>query len=234
MRIVRHDDAALRCEIVLTTPHPRLQPYVREYVGGYEDSATPICRREVPSGIVPVIFTFAGRVRELERGSSDTWTERTTFAAGLHDTFTLVQSTGPSHGLQVNFYRAWCAPILSASTPRFDESHRRAWRLVRLACRAMDRGVLRRADVGGTIRASRSLHPVEDHGVVAASRCDCLGVASARGNWWQSQDRSSRGSDWLEREDLRRAVPAGARSRAQGVGTCPTLRARASRAGHPR
>jgi AraC-like DNA-binding protein len=101
-RIVRHDSASLRCEIAFAAPHPRLQPYVREYVGGYEDSVVPICRREVPSGIVPVIFTFAGRIRELDPGS-DTWTERGTFTAGLHDTFALVQSTGPSHGLQVNF-----------------------------------------------------------------------------------------------------------------------------------
>lgn len=102
MRIVRHDDAALRCAIVFAAPDPQLRPYVREYVGGHEDSAAPIRRREVPSGIVPVVFTFSGGIRELERASSEKWTERSTFAAGLHDTFTLVESTGPTDGLQVN------------------------------------------------------------------------------------------------------------------------------------
>lgn len=101
-RILRHGGATHRCEIIFAAPSPRLQAYVRGYVGGYEEAATPICRREVPSGIVPVIFTFAGRVHEREP-ESRVWTEHGTFTAGLHDKFVLVQSTGPSHGLQVNF-----------------------------------------------------------------------------------------------------------------------------------
>jgi len=100
-RIVCYDSAAHRIEIARRSPPLHLREYVRDYVGGREDSATPICRREVPTGLVPVILNVAGRVRSPN--TRGTWTEHTTFAAGLHESFTFAESIGPSDGLQVNF-----------------------------------------------------------------------------------------------------------------------------------
>ncbi len=102
-RIVRHESARLRFEIAFGTPDARLRSYVHEYVGGREESVAPIRRREVPSGNVPMILNFTGRVRERKPGAHETWREHGSFTAGLHDGFTLVESVGASHGLQVTF-----------------------------------------------------------------------------------------------------------------------------------
>jgi AraC-like DNA-binding protein len=100
VRLVRHESADLQLELAWSRPHDPLRPYVREYVGGFERSRVPVCRRELPSGYVPLIINFGAGIRERKAGSSE-WREFGTFTAGLHDRFTLVESTGPGHGVQV-------------------------------------------------------------------------------------------------------------------------------------
>jgi AraC-like DNA-binding protein len=92
----------MQFELAFAAPDQRLRRYVREYVGWVERSTTSGCRRELPSGEVPLIINFGSRVRERKAHSHE-WHEHGTFTAGLHEAFTVVESTGPSHGMQVNF-----------------------------------------------------------------------------------------------------------------------------------
>jgi AraC-like DNA-binding protein len=92
----------MRFELAFATPVSTLRKYVREYVGWVDYSGTPVSRRELPSGIVPLIINFGATVRERKAGS-DRWNAYGTFTAGLHEAFTIVESAGPNVGIQVNF-----------------------------------------------------------------------------------------------------------------------------------
>jgi len=93
----------MQFELAFAAPHEALRLYVREYVGWFERSTTKVCRRELPSGEVPLIINFGTRVRERKGGSSGEWHDYGTFTAGLHEAFTTVTADGPGHGMQVNF-----------------------------------------------------------------------------------------------------------------------------------
>jgi len=102
-RLVRHESPGMRFELAFSAPDPALSAYVRAYVGGFERTTTPVRRRELPSGDIPLIINFVGTVREWNSIGSAASVEHRSFTAGLHDSFTIVESCGPSHGLQVNF-----------------------------------------------------------------------------------------------------------------------------------
>lgn len=103
LRIIRHDSPPMQWELAFSAPLPALRAYVREYVGWTDLSTVPIRRREVPTGGVPLIINFGSTVREYETANLGRWVEHASFTAGLHDSFTLVEGTGPGTGLQVNF-----------------------------------------------------------------------------------------------------------------------------------
>jgi AraC-like DNA-binding protein len=103
IRVLRDDSEYARWEVVFAAPDPALRSCVREYVGWIERTAPPItCRRELPSGDVPVIISFGPTVRERS-GLHSEWTQLGSFIAGLHEGFTVVEADGPGHGMQVNF-----------------------------------------------------------------------------------------------------------------------------------
>lgn len=89
-------------ELAFAAPDQALRPYVLQYVGWVDRSSTAVCRRELPSGVVPLIINFDAVVRERKADSAE-WTAHRTFTAGLHDAYTLVESAGPGEGMQVNF-----------------------------------------------------------------------------------------------------------------------------------
>ena len=85
-------------------PHPALRPHVREYVGGFEYLANPLCRRELPTEEVPVIFSFGAPVRVYDAGDSERYADLLHFATGAYDSYVRVgTTTGASGGVQINF-----------------------------------------------------------------------------------------------------------------------------------
>src|SRR5262245_27151326 len=83
-------------------PHVSLRPYVLEYVGWFEHMAQPLCRREVPTEVVPVIISFGAPVRIFDQQDQNRWLDFTSFTTGAFDTYVLVGSAGASGGLQIN------------------------------------------------------------------------------------------------------------------------------------
>jgi len=102
IRLLRYDSNGARVEIACAAPAAPLRPYVREYVGWSDASHARSRRRQLPSGNVPLIVNFSARVRE-RKARSDRWCEYGTFTAGLHDAYTITESAGPNHGIQINF-----------------------------------------------------------------------------------------------------------------------------------
>jgi AraC-like DNA-binding protein len=86
-----------------TRPHRALRPYVREYVGWFEQTPAPICRRELPTEVAPVMINFGAPVRIFDPADERRWTDYGSFATGAYDSHVLVGSTGPSAGIQINF-----------------------------------------------------------------------------------------------------------------------------------
>ena len=87
----------------MVLPARPLRPYVREYVGGTESTIAPLCRRELPTEIAPVIFNFGAPFRVFDQHNPDRFVERSSFATGAFDTYVVVGSTGSYAVVQVNF-----------------------------------------------------------------------------------------------------------------------------------
>jgi AraC-like DNA-binding protein len=103
IRHTRHESESGCWELAAANPHPALLPYVREYVGGLERTAIPICRREIPSEIAPVVINFAACSRFFDKSDPTRWTDCGSFATGPHDAYVLAGSTGALNCVQINF-----------------------------------------------------------------------------------------------------------------------------------
>ena len=103
MEIVQHASALGRWESAVASPHPALRPYVREYVGGVEETYAPLCRRELPTEIAPLIVNFGAPFRMFDQSDPSRFVELRSFVTGAFDTYALVGSTGPYACVQVNF-----------------------------------------------------------------------------------------------------------------------------------
>jgi AraC-like DNA-binding protein len=75
---------------------------VREFVGWIDESTSHGRRRQVPSGVVPLIINFDAVVREQKADATQAAAYRT-FTAGLHERYTIVETLGRGLGIQVNF-----------------------------------------------------------------------------------------------------------------------------------
>ena len=83
-------------------PHVSLRPHVSEYVGWFENMAVPLCRRELPTEVIPLIINFGAPIRIFDRQNPARWTDFGSFTTGAFDTYVLVGSRGASGGLQIN------------------------------------------------------------------------------------------------------------------------------------
>ena len=101
--VIHHACEVGRWELTSALPPPELRRYVVEYVGWFEHMAAPLCRREPPTEIIPLIINFGAPVRIFDPAEPTRWTDFGSFITGSFDTYALVGSSGPSGGLQVNF-----------------------------------------------------------------------------------------------------------------------------------
>jgi AraC-like DNA-binding protein len=92
VHIHNHHSEHMRFELAVAQPPASLRGLVREYVGWVDRSPSGLGLRELPSGNVPLIIHFAGRVGEHD-----------SFMAGLYDAATIVESSEPTAGVQANF-----------------------------------------------------------------------------------------------------------------------------------
>ena len=93
-------------ELARGRPALRLRALVRGYEGYRETLGRPLRRRELPSATIPVIVNFGAPYRILDPADPDDRSRlvehRGGFVAGLHDTFSVTESTGAAHCLQIN------------------------------------------------------------------------------------------------------------------------------------
>jgi AraC-like DNA-binding protein len=101
-RRVRHESVQGQWEMVRAMPHPSLRAHVSEYVGWWEHFSVPICRREVPTEVIPLIINFGAPIRLFDQRDPSRWDDYRSFTTGAYDTYVLVGSHGPSGGVQVN------------------------------------------------------------------------------------------------------------------------------------
>jgi AraC-like DNA-binding protein len=100
---IDHESGYGRWTLLRRAPPPWLRPHVTGIQGYVEEGSAPVVRKELPSGIVPLILVFgpgfnlhddeAPRMRPLARS----------FVAGLTDRHALVGSVGQALCMQVDF-----------------------------------------------------------------------------------------------------------------------------------
>jgi hypothetical protein len=90
-------------ELFKRAPDPRLRAYVLGYAGYRESVHHPLRRREVPSGVIPLIINFGAALRIFDRRRPQVFEDYGSFVAGLHETFALVGTAGASFCLQADF-----------------------------------------------------------------------------------------------------------------------------------
>jgi AraC-like DNA-binding protein len=103
VELTHHTSELGRWESAVSRPHPSVEPYVREYFGGTEQTHAPLCRRELPADVAPIIINFGAPFRFYDPSDPSRWTEARSFMAGAFDTYVLVGSTGSYACVQINF-----------------------------------------------------------------------------------------------------------------------------------
>jgi AraC-like DNA-binding protein len=101
--VVRRDfDTGWR-ELALGAPDPRLRAHVKGYWGYVERTSGPTVRVALPSPSVGLLVGFGPPVRiGYPRAGAGPKACVTSFVAGLHDTYAVVESVGWQQGVQVD------------------------------------------------------------------------------------------------------------------------------------
>ncbi len=100
---VRHEWELGWWEQVLRQPDPRLRGHVvGPYLGWREQTSRALRRRETASGIIPLIINLGPAYRVMAAGTTKGET-RTSFLAGLYDSFVDVEGPLATTAIQVNF-----------------------------------------------------------------------------------------------------------------------------------
>jgi AraC-like DNA-binding protein len=103
-RRARIETTGIVSESVTRAPEPRLTGIVAgNYQGWTESSAEVVRRREVPFSGFPFIINFGAPFRILDPARADASGRLSTFVAGIHHSFVIVESQGRSCCIQVNF-----------------------------------------------------------------------------------------------------------------------------------
>ncbi|HEY3681868.1 MAG TPA: helix-turn-helix transcriptional regulator [Streptosporangiaceae bacterium] len=111
--VTRHASGLGRWEMAGRAPHPALRGHLSRYAGYWEDTV-PLRRREVPSGVVPLIISFGDPIDVSGLGEPRHLV--TSFAGGLTDAPAITEHGGRQHGVQVDLtplgaYRLFGVPM---------------------------------------------------------------------------------------------------------------------------
>ena len=91
-------------KLVYAAPAPALAGKVLRYCGYVENTVTPMKRRELPFGGVPMIINLGPAISVAGPGDTLSWIHQGTgFVAGLHDTYALTETCGAQRGVQIDF-----------------------------------------------------------------------------------------------------------------------------------
>jgi AraC-like DNA-binding protein len=90
-------------ELVTARPHPALRPHVVRYTGWFEQHASPLQRRELPSHYIPLIINFGSATRVSRAADPTRWDTYGTFTTGAYDSYVLVETDSGAGGIQVDF-----------------------------------------------------------------------------------------------------------------------------------
>jgi len=102
LRTLRQESESGATEAIFCVPDPRLQPYIEgHYLGWTENVLRPVTMRETPRPGIPMIFNLGPEWRLREAGRQPRRAD--SFLSGLSEHYTLVESTGRSSCMQVNF-----------------------------------------------------------------------------------------------------------------------------------
>lgn len=105
IRFERHDSPLGWWTMAHRDPLPHLRATVRHYVGWEERTPTPLRRRQMPIGAVPLIISFGPSFHLLDPADPERAARRrrVSFVAGMHDRFAVVEHDGVSRGVEVYF-----------------------------------------------------------------------------------------------------------------------------------
>lgn len=99
MHVERHESALGFTELAEALPDPRLRPFVATYQGFSERTPRPLRRRELPTGVVPIIVSF-GLPWDLTLTPDGETQRRTSFVAGLTDSYAISEHAGAADCMQ--------------------------------------------------------------------------------------------------------------------------------------
>ncbi|MGF1620802.1 MAG: helix-turn-helix domain-containing protein [Rhodomicrobiaceae bacterium] len=101
---IDHESDYGRWTLLRRMPPAPLLPYVVEMQGYCEEDGPPVTRKELPSGIVPMILVFGpGFAIEDPRAPGGRRPLDRSFVAGLHDSYAIVGSAGNALCMQIDF-----------------------------------------------------------------------------------------------------------------------------------
>ena len=101
--VTRHESALGRWEWATALPTEAIRPFARQYVGWDEQMSAPLCRRELPTEEAPLIINFGAPFHLFTPGGAQRGRDLASFITGAYDTYQLVESSGASSGVQINF-----------------------------------------------------------------------------------------------------------------------------------
>jgi AraC-like DNA-binding protein len=101
IKVVRHRSELGAWEMATRPAHPVLRAHLAGYCGYWEETPRPLRRREVPSGMVPLIISFGDPLRVGAPGDGGPGRRLTSFVAGLHDRPVVTEHAGRQHGVEV-------------------------------------------------------------------------------------------------------------------------------------